>query len=658
VNRLRLLAAFTVGLVLVAWPPAGAKYRGSDVLGNLSPESLLGADSLANRYPLAAYSLDYHTDVGITDLDGVPATIAHWAAAQLWSLTSFLVKTVIDLFSWAFSLDLLAGDPNRPDDGALGPVSSAISSLYENVIGEAWVVAAIILAGIWGIWKALVQRRYTETAGALAVSVLFVLIALFFVYQPERTIGQASKWTNTLSLAFLSGANRGTIDDPGQAKRQVADQLFAAQIYQPWVALQFGGLRHCVDTNRTDEDGFPRPVGPHDKTADVCRDHLRAGRDGHGGYAPRFLRHAPGSEERNAEYEALKNGEAPDDDPQFAGYPVDKADAPAVDIQQAGGAFQRLTLALVIFVGALGMICLLGFLALAMILAQIVALVLLGFAPVALVIGILPRGGHEFFRNWLGKLATAIFIKALYSLVIAIVVAVSAALASATESLGFLFAFALQAIFYWAIFLYRKQIAARLVTATTGARQDGERLPRMTAVQRGASIATHPFGALLAIPRRGNDRRDERQESALAGGGPAHGANGTGTLDLDGRPGGEQPTAPHASANGHRAPVVSDDEAPERPNGDAATRDTGSAAGPRVVTHRGAGLSAEASSAPPHQGGSSGDSVGARANGSARDATPAAPEAEGASPRATHEDVMQRARELRERQRAHDDRER
>ena len=29
------------------------------------------------------------------------------------------------------------------------------------------MVVAILIAGIWGIWKALVQRRYTETAGAL-----------------------------------------------------------------------------------------------------------------------------------------------------------------------------------------------------------------------------------------------------------------------------------------------------------------------------------------------------------------------------------------------------------------------------------------------------------------------------------------------------------
>ena len=71
---------------------------------------------------------------------------------------------------------------------------------------------------------------------------------------------------------------------------------------------------------------------------------------------------------------------------------------------------------------------LLGFLSLAVILAQVVALVLLGFAPVALIIGIFPGAGHDFFRGWLTKLATAIFIKALYSLVIAIVVAVSAAL--------------------------------------------------------------------------------------------------------------------------------------------------------------------------------------------------------------------------------------
>src|SRR3954454_9306776 len=174
-RRLARTFAWSVGLVLVAGPSALAAYRGSDMLGNVGPASQVPG-GLMDRYPLSAYSLDYHVDVGVTHPDGVPAMIAQWAAAQLWSATSFLVSCTIDLFTWAFSLDLLGGT-----DGALGPISQAVSNLYENVIGQAWMVVAIVLAGMWGIWKALIQRRYTETAGALGVSVVCVLVALFFV---------------------------------------------------------------------------------------------------------------------------------------------------------------------------------------------------------------------------------------------------------------------------------------------------------------------------------------------------------------------------------------------------------------------------------------------------------------------------------------------
>src|SRR3954470_17687921 len=150
------IAFGTFGCMLLAGAPALAEYRGSDLLSNVGPASQAGG-GLVDRYPLSAYALDYHVDVGVTNPDGVPPMIAQWAAAQLWSATSFLVKSTIDLFTWAFSLDLLNGA-----GGALAPVSSAIRSLYENVIGQSWMVVAILVAGIWGIWKALVQRRYTE----------------------------------------------------------------------------------------------------------------------------------------------------------------------------------------------------------------------------------------------------------------------------------------------------------------------------------------------------------------------------------------------------------------------------------------------------------------------------------------------------------------
>jgi hypothetical protein len=623
------------------------EYRGSDVLSNIGPESQV-AGGLVDRYPLSAYSLDYHVDVGVTNPDGVPPMIAQWASAQLWNATSFLVKTTIDLFTWAFSLDLLGGS-----GGALAPVSNAITSLYDNVIGQAWMVAAILIAGIWGIWKALVQRRYTETAGAFAMSVVFVLIALFFVYQPERTIGQASQWTNQLSLAFLSGTTQGSLDNPEQAKREVADQLFDTLVYRPWAVLEFGGLSHCVDTNRRDSDGFPTPVGPHDPTRDVCRDHLKASASGYGGYAPRFLRQAPGSDARDAEYEALKKGELPvNSNGQFNGYKVDKSDAPAVDIQQAGGAYQRLTVTALIFAGSLGAVALLGFLSLAVILAQVVALVLLGFAPIVLVVGIFPGAGHAVFRSWLTKLATAVFIKALYSLVIAIVVAVAAALTSATDSLGFLFAFGLETVFFWAIFMYRKQITSRLVGATSGAAQQGQ-MPRMTVMQRGANVAARPFSALVGVTRRGGEDGDSRrQESALVGGEAIAGGAKSGVGVVPAGDGVWSTERGAGSVHAHDAHVHANGHVDVHANGNGANGN-GSGNG-RAPWRRGQLTPGDPLQAPEPPEAPTAPAGPARpANGSGQTAihvAPSQPPAQHveATPRASHEDVMRRARELRE----------
>jgi hypothetical protein len=106
-RRTLIVLALAGALVLLAWPAALGEYRGSDLLGNVAPESRAGG-GLADQYPLSAYGLDYYVDVGVTEPEGIPPMIAQWAAAQLWSVTSFLVKTVIDVFTWAFSLDLLA----------------------------------------------------------------------------------------------------------------------------------------------------------------------------------------------------------------------------------------------------------------------------------------------------------------------------------------------------------------------------------------------------------------------------------------------------------------------------------------------------------------------------------------------------------------------
>jgi hypothetical protein len=525
-------AAFLAALLVA--PHALAEYRGTDIFSNVSPAAPnRGTGTLLDRHPPGYYTLDTHVDAGVARPGGLVALIPHFLAGQLWDLSKFLVMTTISLFGWAFSLDLLNGSGGHP--GALAPVARAVEALHEHTFGRAWLLVGIVLAGLWGTWKALVQRRYTETLGQLAVSVAFVVLALWIVYQPNVTIARASTWTNEMSLAVLGGASGGDVTDTDEARNRVADHLFRTLVYEPWVVLNFGGLRHCVD-------GEHRPVPPGAPGSERCINHVRAS-EGRGGYAERFLRYPPGSGPRNAEYEAIRDGEIPelrdgildgasvpglpdlpdvpglpgipglpvslpgdpflgtgdDSDPepgQFDGYQVGEDDRPAVDIQQQAGGFQRLTMAALIFAADLGAVALLGSLALAVILAQILVLLFLAFAPLALVAGVFPGRGHELFRAWLGKLAGALVRKAFYSLVLAVVLAVSSALVAAADGLGWLLAFGLQAGFYWTIFLQRHSITAHLAGWRGGtSRQAHPRhlLPRRRTISTLIQTAARPL---------------------------------------------------------------------------------------------------------------------------------------------------------------------
>src|SRR5262249_39265698 len=154
--------------------------------------------------------------------------------------TSFLANLLITLFSFAFSLDLVNGSQATGGAGALAPVARAIHSIYAHVLGQPWLVLAIAIAGIWAMWEARLQGRYTETAGALGLSLIYVVCALFFVAQPGATIGAVSGWTNAMSGAFLSISSDGNATSTGQARQDAANELFDLLVFKPWVVLEFG----------------------------------------------------------------------------------------------------------------------------------------------------------------------------------------------------------------------------------------------------------------------------------------------------------------------------------------------------------------------------------------------------------------------------------
>ncbi|MEX2024683.1 MAG: hypothetical protein WD993_06365, partial [Thermoleophilaceae bacterium] len=481
------VAAIAALVVLLAHPAA---LGASDVFSNVGPASQVPGGSLIDAYPLGNYGLDGHfkaVEAGVfdgVDTSGIAPTIALFLAGVVWELTAFVATGAITLFTFAFSLDLLNGG-GTGGSGALAPVSEAVRSIYRTMFGEPWLIAAITLTGLWAIWHALVRGRYVETAGALGLSVIYLVIALAFVSQPQATIGEASRWTNAMSGAFLSLSSEGDVTSQGRAKRQAADQLFALLVYEPWVVLQFGGREHCV---RADDGDDPASVAVRPLSRDPGQDAALSRRlarseeiraagkicvNNRNKYAPRFLKYPVHSDERDQHYDALDDGDAskaPEQD--RAGYRLGPADKPAADAMEKDGQYQRLLLAVVIFGGQLGAVALLGALSVAVILAQVVVLLLLAFAPVALVIGVFPGRGHDFFRSWLTKLAAFLVRKAVYSLILAVLLAVVAAVGDATASLGWLMGWGLQGAFFWSVLIWRKQLLGQITRATVGAAGD------------------------------------------------------------------------------------------------------------------------------------------------------------------------------------------
>jgi hypothetical protein len=571
--RLRRLARVLAALALfgvIACPLAVA----ADVWSNVAPASEVPGGGLQDRYPLGNYWLDAQfeaVDASLTggvDVSGVPPMLAHVLATVLWEATRWLANLLITLFAFAFSLDLLSGSKETGGAGALAPVATAIHSIYANVFGAPWLVLAVTVVGLWALWKTLLQRRYSETVGALGLSLVYLVIALAFVTQPAKTIGQASHWTNQMSEAFLTISHRGTVTGTGEAKRTAADQLFRLLVYEPWMVLQFGGTEHCVraGTGSEDEDPVSVPVRPLPQSAARrLAGGAEVGAEGktcihHSKYAPHFLAFSPGSEERNDEYEALNEGDAsklPEADPsaRSGDYRLGPADKPATDAMEEGGQFQRLAVALLVFGGELGAFILLGALSIGVILAQVLLLLMLAFAPVALVFAVIPGRGHNFFVGWLTRLAGLLLRKAAYSLILALLLAVAGALAVATVQLGWLLSFGLQSLFFWAVFIQRRQLTDRLIGAVAGteaAKQDGAL--RLLAVYGGMRAMNRP----LRTGRRSAGRALQRMRSRFPGGGgsgagptlgPSADRASQGSLrpESASRPAGEKPAAAGSS---------------------------------------------------------------------------------------------------------------
>lgn len=579
------LLILAVGLLLLM-PAVGF----ADAFSNIAPAAPVPGGGWMGRYPIGRYQLDQYfpaISVGLlegVDVSGLVPMIAYAAAQIIWLISAFVSNVVITVFGFAFSLNLLTGE--GVGGGALAPVAQAIHNIYSSTFGQPWLVVAITCVGVWAMWKALVQRRYAQTTTALLTSLAYCLVALAVVARPAQTITPIVRVSNEMSRAFLSLTDRGTVAEGTQAASAGSGQLFQTLVVDPWTVLEFGGIDHCVNTAN-----HPVPVQPlsrdpaeNSRLAQMLEERAEVDTgskrcvDNRNKYAPHFLAYGYQSPGRNAESQALKAGEdskLPSSDPgkSDGSYPLGPVDKPAAEAAGKGGQYERLLLSIVILAGEVGVWLLLGSLAAGVIVAQILLLIPLALSPVVLVAAVFPGRGHALFRGWLSKIAGYLARKAVYSLILAILLAVCQALQDATSSLGWLMSFLMQAALCWAIFLQRKHLTSGLIGAVAGGDADsgnGGRLQTLYYATRLTQIA----GAL----RSGNGHATPATAPADGGGGGGGGSSPDGSAP-DGNPPPRPPSPPSpvpsspSSSSSSSAALTTTPRRAERTHNHRRTRD-------------------------------------------------------------------------------------
>jgi hypothetical protein len=521
-TRRSTAGALGLALILILLPAtlAHSEYRGTDMWSNLAPP---GSGGLADKYSLSYFTLDYYVEgpsVGVVvnaSAGDIPGLVGQFLITFGFAVASFVMRLTVAAFDWAFNVDVIGGR-----HGILAPVGKATQRLWVSTFAPLLSTGVLLLGG-WLVAK-VVGRKFGEAGVGLVRTICLAAVALVIIFNPGATIGRASSLSNDVAGAIAS-ASTGT--NGGQ---DVSDRIFDTFIRKPWVVLEFGGLKHCV-SSQNDSDGFPKPVSPGSASRVICRDSVRPDKNGYGGYAGRFLRYAPGSPERKATFEAIRDGEISlhiPSDPhacgqshgvcpavsadQFKGWKVDKADAPAVDLMQGAGTIQRGLYFILLLFGMVGAILFLGLICFAALFAQMGLMVLLAATPVVVIAAIIPSlNGIVFtWAKWMGKFLIA---KMIYAVILTAALFVSAGLIEVGGEKGYLFVFFLQGCLFVGLFICRKAlIAPTMLKRDYDKRESSVKNFAAGAATGAIAVAAAPVAAAGAAAAKGKSRLESIEQ--------------------------------------------------------------------------------------------------------------------------------------------------
>jgi len=409
---------------------------------------------IAAPAPTGNYGIDVHIDTGLVGLNASSA-IQDLFVTPLWTAVVWAVHALVVMLEWCYTIDLL--------DSASASVGRGLRRMQSSLTAP-WLASVLAIAAVLAAYNGLVRRRVAQTLGQALMTLAMMAGGMWVILDPTGTVGAVGGWANQASLGTLAVTARGTPVGAGRALADSMQSVFAAAIQAPWCYLEFGDVSWCRNPARLDprlrtaglqiaasERALAATMpGAQARALERSAEQLRAAHTN----GEVFLALPPNGPARNSINTPGSLLRTLCQSPQATA--CRGPTAAQAQFRTGAGTWARVAGLLAIVAGVLGMLLLLGFIALRLLGAALFSLLYLLLAPAAVLAPALGESGRAAFRAWATRLFGAAVAKLLYSFLLGVVLAVVAILGD-LRALGWWTQWLLTSAFWWSAYTRRHQ---------------------------------------------------------------------------------------------------------------------------------------------------------------------------------------------------------
>lgn len=378
-----------------------------------------------NEHPQHHYELDTYVD---TSGDWMPWNWADGAGKQIyialmeiinaiWQLNVLLANFTMVIVQEAFELDFVSNVVDEIGAAIQNLAGFNSSGFMANGLWPLLVTFVLCLVGTWAAYVGMVKRESSRAWGGLISALIIFIFSLGFFSNAGKFLGGVNEWSSDLQSDILgvsaSIVNPGASYTAEEGIATIRNQMFDLMVKKPYMLMQYGTTE--VDEGRVNDLLAVDPI--------------------------------LGAQERQEKAEVEVN---------------EKDNA----MMSIDGITQRAAFVPLLFIGNSIIGIFLLMISGSIILFQLIFLALALFAPVPLLMALVPRW-QQTAVDWVMKLIHAQLMKIAIALLLTILFGISAILYRATESsdLGYLGMMILQIICFVGIWAKRKDLFSMVSTA-------------------------------------------------------------------------------------------------------------------------------------------------------------------------------------------------